>query len=288
MPSLSTLDTPKDPKVSQDILQARLDCIRIVMVQTTLPANIGSAARAMMTAGLSDLVLVDPKHPIDETSFAHAKGGAPILQKARIVTHLQAALIDCALVFACSSRVRHMPKPMLDPAQSIAFIDTFLTKHPTSAPKIALIFGREDRGLTNDELMLAQYHLYIHANPDYPVLNIASSIQVIASFFYAYLYQKYPKAGEHTPHQDNTGHTITTHIRQHWDEPAATFADTQKLHQTTMQLLQKIHLLDEKSPAQMPSRLLRLMQRVQLDKKEHALLMSLVYQLTKSIDKNAL
>ena len=84
------------------------------MVNTTLPANIGSAARAMLTMGLTDLVVVDPKLPIDEDSMAHAAGAKSVLANCTVVDSLEEALADCHLVFAASSRQRHIPRPVVN------------------------------------------------------------------------------------------------------------------------------------------------------------------------------
>lgn len=264
-----------------------LSAITIVMVETTLPANIGSAARAMMTAGLSNLTVVNPKLPIDDTSIAHAKGGLPVLQNARIVPTLADAVADCSLIFACSSRSRHLPRPVVTPRQAIEMIDNFIKNHtdnsqnldspPSDLPKIALLFGREDRGLTNDELAIAHYHLQIHANPAYPVLNVASSIQVIGSFFYDYLIGN----GQVN---DTISTPLLTHIRTDWDEPAVSFADNDKLQKAVLDLFLQLNLANDDNLAHLPNRLARLGNRMQLDKKEFALLMSLVHRVKQKLN----
>lgn len=257
-----------------------LDGLIVVMVETTLPANIGSAARAMMTAGLSHLTIVNPKLPIDETSYAHAKGGSTILENTIITPTLADAVADCQLIFACSSRNRHLPRPVVTPFEAAAIIDGFVNSHTNHQSKIALLFGREDRGLTNDELAIAHYHLQINANPAYPVLNVANSIQVIASFFYDYF------INQSTPSQHHSEKLpLITHIRQEWDEPAICFADTQKLEQAVLELFVQLKLADDKNLAHLPNRLARLSNRVQLDKKEYALLMALIHKL-KQTSKN--
>ncbi|HAR75912.1 MAG TPA: rRNA methyltransferase, partial [Psychrobacter sp.] len=171
-----------------------LSCVQVVMVNTTLPANIGSAARAMHTMGLSKLTVVDPKLPIDDTSISHAAGGSDLLSSAIIAPTLESAIADCQLVFAASSRSRHLPRPVVTPTQAAKIMLDFIDKQNAinepngidTAPNIAILFGREDRGLTNEELAYADYHIQIDANPAYPVLNVASAVQVIASFIYAY------------------------------------------------------------------------------------------------------
>ena len=183
---------------SSPALQQFLATIKVVLVNTTLPANIGSTARAMHTMGLSNLVVVNPKHPIDEDAIAHAAGATQILQHATLCDTLQDAIKDCQWVLAASSRKRHMPQLVITPRQAgQLMLEQFaqfavlpecsvntLTPNHENAFKIAILFGREDRGLTNDELQLADYHVQIPANPAYGVLNVAAAVQVIASVFF--------------------------------------------------------------------------------------------------------
>lgn len=186
------------------LLKSWLSRIRIVMIGTTLPANIGSAARALHTMGLDDLVVVNPRLPIDDSSYANAAGAGALLDKTCITKDLKDAIGDCTLIFAASARSRQMPRPVLTPSMAAQVALKQLSKtDPTNdlapsladtaqssddsvnaLPKIAILFGREDRGLTNEELSLADYHIQIPANPDYPVLNVASAIQVIAANFF--------------------------------------------------------------------------------------------------------
>ncbi len=259
--------------------------IDIVMVETTLPANIGSAARAMMTAGLTQLILVNPKHPIDDTSYAHAKGGAPILDKAVIADSLDTALANHHLIFAASSRTRHLPRPVVSPSEAFVLMSHFVQNQPKPSspslapptPKIAILFGREAHGLNNEELSCAHYHLQIHANPDYPVLNIANSIQVIGSFIYHQLCETTQKASPPT--------TLNILPRQFWDEPAITYEQTDKLTTALLSLLTNLDLADEANLATLPNRLARLANRLQLDQKEYALLMALIYTLKKRLTR---
>lgn len=242
-----------------------LSAIKIVMVNTTLPANIGAAARAMMTCKLSKLCLVAPKHPIDDTSYAHAKGGADLLMHAQTVASLDDAITDCSLVIAASARCRHLPRPMLSPEMLGAFLSHWHNQNPKAS--IAIVFGREDRGLTNEELALADYHLQIPANPAYPVLNIASSIQVIGAYLYA--------------HADTVSadEGFIHFVRQSWDTPAISQGEKMLLNQKLLELLAQHDLYQPHNPKDLPNRLLRLGSRLQLDKKEFALIMALLHKL---------
>lgn len=258
-----------------------LNAVQIVMVNTTLPANIGSAARAMQTMGLSNLIVVDPKLPIDDTSAAHAAGGIDILTQAKICPTLSDAIQDCQLVFAASSRSRHLPRPVVNPSQAAALIADFIDHQPSKTVlNIAILFGREDRGLTNDELAAADYHIQIDANPDYPVLNVASAVQVIASFIFTYLQSHVNnKAADNL--QNESSPTIQTVLRQHWDEPAITQAQLQQLTTSITKLMVTRNLADPNHLRALPSRLSRLGSRLQLDQKEYQLLSALIAKLTK-------
>lgn len=284
--------------VAQHTVHTYLSCLQVVMVNTTLPANIGSAARAMHTMGLSRLTVVNPKLPIDETSVSHAAGGSDVLAAATITPTLEAAIADCQLVLAASSRSRHMPRPVVTPTQAAKIMLDFIdnqsrTNEQNSSealPNIAILFGREDRGLTNEELGYADYHIQIDANPSYPVLNVASAVQVIASFIFAYAQTHLSTRAISDETVDNKrGETATnnespllnTYIRQQWDEPAITQHQLQQLTARVTELMVQRGLADSDHLRSLPLRLSRLGSRIQLDQKEFQLLSALVAKLLK-------
>lgn len=284
---MSTSPSPSvPPQTSLSALNVEdyLTCLQVVMVNTTLPANIGSAARAMHTMGLSRLTVVDPKLPIDDTSESHAAGGIEVLSSATITPTLEAAIDDCQLVFAASSRSRHLPRPVVTPTQAAKIMFDFIdaqSAHLTDQPNIAILFGREDRGLTNEELAYADYHIQIDANPAYPVLNVASAVQVIASFIFAYAQAHLKDSDENN--KDTISHPmLDVHLRQQWDEPAITHQQLQQLTQRTTELMIQRGLADSEHLKSLPSRLSRLGSRVQLDQKEYQLLSALIAKLLKS------
>ena len=151
-----------------------LDNIRVVLVNTSHPGNIGSAARAMKTMGIHDLVLVDPVEPPDGRATAMAAGAVDVLANLRIVATLAEAVADCGLVIGSSARSRTLDWPMLDPREAGAKSVAEAAQH-----KVALVFGRERTGLTNEELQQCHYHVCIPANPDYSSLNLAMAVQTI-------------------------------------------------------------------------------------------------------------
>jgi tRNA (cytidine32/uridine32-2'-O)-methyltransferase len=151
-----------------------LENIRIVLVNTSHTGNIGSAARAMKTMGLSDLYLVDPITPPDGKSSALAAGAGDVLANAKIVDSVAEAVKDCSLIVGTSARSRTLPWPMLTPRECGLQMIQEAQKGP-----VALVFGRENNGLTNEELQLCHFHVCIPANPEYSSLNLAAAVQTL-------------------------------------------------------------------------------------------------------------
>ncbi len=151
-----------------------LDNIRIVLVNTSHTGNIGSTARAMKTMGLSQLVLVDPVEPPDGRASALAAGAGDVLANARIVSTLEEAVADCGLVVGTSARSRTLSWPMLEPRECGEKLVSEVSRYP-----VALVFGRENNGLSNEELQQCHFHVCIPANPEYSSLNLAAAVQTL-------------------------------------------------------------------------------------------------------------
>ncbi len=152
-----------------------LDHVKVVLVGTSHSGNIGSAARAMKVMGLSQMVLVAPECEVDDQAIALAAGAADIAQNATIVDTLEEAVADCGLVVGSSARSRTLEWPMLEPRECGELFAVEGEKHP-----VALVFGRERIGLTNEELQRCHYHVCIPANPEYSSLNLAMAVQTIS------------------------------------------------------------------------------------------------------------
>lgn len=150
-----------------------LDNIRVVLVGTTHTGNIGSVARAMKTMGLSRLCLVAPKTAPDGQAYALAAGASEILAAATSFDNLAEAVADCALVVGSSARSRTLSWPMLEPRQCAELAIA------QSDKPVAIVFGRESSGLSNEELQLCNYHVCIAANPEYSSLNLAMAVQIL-------------------------------------------------------------------------------------------------------------
>lgn len=151
-----------------------LDNIRIVLVNTSHTGNIGSTARAMKTMGLSNLYLVDPVSAPDGHASALAAGAGDVLANAKTVATLQEAVADCGLVVGTSARSRTHSWPMLEPRSCGRKLIEELPDYP-----VALVFGRENNGLTNEELQQCHFHVCIPANPEYSSLNLAAAVQTL-------------------------------------------------------------------------------------------------------------
>ncbi len=282
MSTVDLFNPPALPKLAQ---------VRIILVNTTLPANIGAAARAMKTMGLSELVLVAPRFFPHGDAMALASGAADILQHAQVVDTLQEAIAPCSLVFGTSARSRTIPWPLLDLRQAMQVLLQHLEHAQpltdTTATPVAIVFGREDRGLTNDELALCQYHLTIPVNPEYGVLNIAAAVQVVA---YELRMQaltlaeqpfeddlpsekptKYGNAAD-ILHHNSQANYMPLNARMLWDEPIMDQAAMQQFYTHFEQFLTDIDFLDPQNPRLLPLRIRRLFGRTHLDRMEYNLL----------------
>ena len=245
-------------------VSAHLSHVRIVMVNTTLPANIGSALRAMKTMGLCKLVLVSPKTYPHPDIDALAAGATDLIDQIEIVETLEDAIKDCHIVFGTSARSRTIPWPLLDarPAAQKSMKAVLQEQQ-----EVAVIFGREDRGLTNEELALANFHVTIPVNTEYGVLNVAQAIQIIC-------YEMRMAATELMEHQvdDKATMKVTEDDAMEWDEPLVTHEQMEQFYPHIQKMLEEIEFLDPKNPRLLPLRLRRLFGRIQLDRMEYHLL----------------
>ncbi|EKF9371666.1 MULTISPECIES: tRNA (cytosine(32)/uridine(32)-2'-O)-methyltransferase TrmJ [Vibrio] len=152
-----------------------LERVKVVLVGTTHSGNIGSAARAMKVMGLSQMVLVDPQCQVDAQAIALAAGASEIALNAQIYPTLEAAVADCGLVVGTSARSRTLEWPMLEPRECGEKLISEANQH-----SVAMVFGRERTGLTNEELQLCHYHVCVPANPEYSSLNLAMAVQLLS------------------------------------------------------------------------------------------------------------
>lgn len=221
-----------------------LDNLRIVMVNTTHPGNIGAAARALKNMGLSELFLVSPlKFPADEATW-RAANAVDVLARATVVESFDEAIAGCGLVIGSSARERTIPWPLLDARRACEQAYREAAKH-----KVALVFGREDRGLTNEELQRCHLHINIPSNVEYSSLNVAMAVQVIA-----YELRMAHLAGE-----------APIDVMTDWDFPFAAVVDIERFYTHLEQTLSEMGFLKADAPKQTAARLRRMFQRTRLD-----------------------
>ncbi len=229
-----------------------LDNLTIVLVNPSHPGNIGSAARAMKTMGISKLCLVAPDEFPSAMATALASGADDILACATVVTTLAEAIADCEFVVGTSARVRGISLPLTDPRGCAS---TLIKESSQGAT--ALIFGREDRGLTNEEL--AQCHMQVHvpSHPDFSSLNLAAAVQVLC---YELRMASLQQAGEDTT------------LPKAREQPLATVDDMERYFTHLYETLQVIGFLDHSSHEKIMAKLRKLYSRIRPDRVELAIL----------------
>ena len=237
-----------------------LDRIRVVLVETSFSGNIGSAARAMKTMGLKNMVLVNPPDIMTNVAVARAAGAHGIMMNATVTKTLEEAIAPCHLVIGASARSRAIPWPLVNPRQaaSLAFAQ------PVDS-EIAIVFGRERSGLTNNELALCHQHVHIPANPDYSSLNVAAAVQVLA------YEMRMAELGDSVAYQWDTER----------EAPAANHAQMAGYFDHLEKTLIDIEFLDPHKPKMLMARLRRLYMRVQPDNSEMNILRGILTQVDK-------
>ncbi|WP_416886286.1 RNA methyltransferase [Marinospirillum sp.] len=237
-----------------------LNSIKIILVGTSHPGNIGGAARAMKNMGLSELCLVAPRaqFPHPEATF-RSSGATDLLDRITIYSTLEEAISDCTLIAGTSARSRHIPWPLIDPRglAEQAAQELHLPEH-----KLGLVFGREDRGLSNEELHLCHLHVHIPCNPDFSSLNLAAAVQVLSyELRQAALAQQ--KTATAAPQQ-----TEAPAFGTEWDAPFASGEDLERFFAHLETTLIDIDFHDPNHPRQLMSRLRRLYLRARPDTHE--------------------
>ena len=260
---------------------ANLDRVRIVLVSTTHPGNIGAAARAMKNMGLTRLYLVEPRDfPSDRARWRSANA-SDVIEQAVVVDTLDEAIADCGLVIGTSARDRRIPWPLINPEECGSQVIRESSDH-----EVAIIFGREARGLKNEELQKCQYHVHIPTSKEYTSLNLAMSVQVISyEIRRAYLAQMH--SGQdvaEVPQDDNqlTGLSLGVDP-QNWDQEFSTSQDMELFFDHLERALVKIDFHDPDNPRQLMTRLRRLFQRIRPDKMEMNILRGILTSIENKI-----
>ena len=218
--------------------------VQIVLVETSHPGNIGSVARAMKNMGLSRLALINPKKFPHDEATALAGNAGDVLEQAQVFSSIEEAVKNSKIIFATSARERTIEWPVASVKDAAQEINQLAAEHI----EVSILFGREDRGLTNEELQISNKHLIIPADPEYPVLNIAMSTQVVC-------YELY-QASNIEP------------IGPWQDFPEYTSEELQHLIDHFNKTVFKLDLIDPKNPKQILTRMERMFRRLYPDQME--------------------
>jgi len=218
--------------------------IRIILSHTSHPGNIGAAARAMKTMGLTQLVLVEPKHFPDAEATARASGADDLLARARLETSIDVALSGCRLVIGASARSRSIPCPVIDPGECARKLYA-----ESLQGDVAILFGCEQSGLSNAEIDRCHFLVQIPTNPDYGSLNLAAAVQIICyEIRVAHLGQK--EGGK------EVGHAV------------ASVDEMERFYAHLEHVLVELEFLDPRNPRHLMRRLRRLFNRARPDNNE--------------------
>jgi TrmH family RNA methyltransferase len=221
--------------------------VRFVLCETSHPGNIGAAARAIKTMGFEELVLVDPQDFPSAEADARASGAVDVLRKARVVDCLQDAIADCGLVFGASARRRKLRWPERNPRECAADM-----LGATSSKPVAVVFGTERSGMSNEQMDLCNALVYIPANPEYSSLNLASAVQLIA-------YELRFAQGNFVPAQEP-------------EFPPATAEAMEMFYEHLRRVMIGSGFMDPRNPRQLERKLRRLFNRAQVDENELGIL----------------
>ncbi|WP_043529576.1 tRNA (cytosine(32)/uridine(32)-2'-O)-methyltransferase TrmJ [Litchfieldella xinjiangensis] len=260
-----------------------LERIRIVLTGTSHPGNIGGTARAMKNMGLGDLILVAPRGEARSAeAISRASGADDLLARAPVVDTLEDAVGDCSLVVGASARSRNLPWPMISPRELGARLPGELASGDS---RVALVFGREDTGLTNAELQRCHAHVHIPSNPDFSSLNLVTAVQVLAyECRLAWLGENTPAATTGAPKHDETQpFTIDEGDR----DPLASHADLERLFEHMEEVLIAIDFHDPDTPRQLMARLRRLFLRARPDQMEVNILRGMLTAMEKRAKASA-
>jgi tRNA (cytidine32/uridine32-2'-O)-methyltransferase len=239
--------------------------VRIVLVETSHPGNIGAAARAMKNMGICQLVLVAPiSFPHDKAIWRSASA-SDVVENAQVVATLDEAIADCQLVIGTSARDRRIPWPMLDPKQCGEKVEA----ESRQGAEVALVFGREAHGLKNEELQKCHFHVNIPTGKAYSSLNLAMAVQVLCyEVLQAQLTHQYPNNAK---------------TDQAWDMEYATTEVTENFFVHLEETLVDVGFHDPENPRQLMTRLRRMFNRIRPDQMEVNILRGFLTAIQKSI-----
>ena len=234
--------------------------IKIVLVEPSHPGNIGAAARAAKTMGIENLVLVNPKSFPDNQATVRATGAADVLERAVICKTLREAISSCTFVAGTSSRIRGLPCPDLSPNDLGKRVWQELNQG-----SVAIVFGRENSGLSNEEMDLCQYSTTIPTNWEFGSLNLASAVQVICYEIFMATYK-------------------TSTVENMDEDVLASIAELENFYTHLQEVLLQIEFLDPKQPKLLMRRLRHLYNRCRLTQKEINILRGILSSIQRHLE----
>ena len=256
---LASLFTSSDSKMFD------FNQVCVVLVNTSHPGNIGATARAMKNMGLSKLTLVQPEDFPSGVAVGRAVSAVDILDNARVVSSLEEAIGGCGLVIGASARSRNIPWPMVSPEQCGE-----KTVAEATVNKVALVFGREDAGLNNEELQLCHFHVQIPADPNYSSLNLSAAVMVVC-----YEVRKAALALDERP---------AVAEDEHWDQEKANSEQVEYFYVHLERVMTAIKFHDPENPRQLMPRMRRLFSRIRIDVMEMNILRGILSNIEYRLD----
>jgi len=238
--------------------QNPLNNVRIVLSHSSHPGNIGASARAMKTMGLSSLVLVNPKRFPDREAEALASGALDVLAAARVCASLDDALAGTVLAAALSARPRELSHTVYHAREAAGIVLQQTRQHP-----VALVFGGEISGLSNEEIIKCQMLVHIPANPEYDSLNLAAAVQVMCYELRMALENLVPQQSEFE---------------------AASFEEIEMFFRHLEEVMIGTGYLNPDQPKRLMQRLRRLFARARLEKEEINILRGILKAFSKIVD----
>ena len=238
----------------------KLDNIRVVLVATTHPGNIGASCRAMKTMGLNRLYLVNPNLEPYQAAVDLASGADDILENAITTSTLKEALAGCQTILATSARPRDIYLPGFSPREMASYVS-----EQDDDSNVAIIFGREHAGLTNDELLHANYHIHIPSSKDFSSLNLSQAVQIIC----------------YELRMQILNPDVNVQTKQN---PSANFENVESFLEHLQVVLAKIEFLKPENQERIMQKLVRLYRRAQLESGEVNILRGILTQIENSIE----
>ena len=239
-----------------------LDNIRVVLVRTFHSGNIGSAARAMKTMGLTNLILVSPNDFQLDQALQMAMSADDVVTKAKHVDSLFDAVADCGVVIGSTARTRGYDLPMQSPEQAAQSLLQSVKQQP-----VALVFGPERMGLHNDDLVHCTHRATIPTNPDYSSLNLAAAVQTLSYE----VFKQYSQANE----------SMANDVAENEIKEMPTIDDNERFYQHLEETLVDVGFIFKKHPGEVMKKLRTMFSRTQMNQTEMGIMRGILASMQK-------